>query len=334
MTLTEKKSLLEKSMFSEDLTTKMNIKVDRSLESKPFVVVAIPAYDEEKTIAKVILQAQRYVDRVIVCDDGSRDMTAEIAEKLGAEVIRHERNLGYGAAIHSLFRRARELNADVLVTLDADGQHDPSEIPNVVKPIVNGAADVVIGSRFVDARGSVEMPLYRRFGARLITKLVDGSSKKGVSDAQSGFRAYNRQALERLSLVEAGMGASVEILLEAGKHDLKICEVPTSCKYHNDDVATSTENPVTHGLGVVMSIIRLIVEEKPLLVLGIPGLLCLFAGIAFGAWMLQLYAIEHQIVTNIALASIAFVLIGFFMLSTAITLYAISRISKRMNGNK
>jgi hypothetical protein len=87
-----------------------------------------------------------------------------------------------------------------------------------------------------------------------------------------------------------------------------------------------------HGMGVVMSIIRLIVEEKPLLVLGIPGLLCLFAGMAFGVWMLQLYAIEHQIVTNIALASVAFVLIGFFMLSTAITLYAISRLSKRMNG--
>jgi hypothetical protein len=191
---------------------------------------------------------------------------------------------------------------------------------------------VVIGSRFVDAGGSAEMPLYRRFGARLIAKLVNGSSKNGVSDAQSGFRAYNRKALERLSLIEAGMGASVEILMEARKNDLKICEVPSSCKYSTGEVDASTENPVMHGMGVVMSIIRLIVEEKPLLVLGIPGLLCLFAGMAFGVWMLQLYAIEHQIVTNIALASVAFVLIGFFMLSTAITLYAISRLSKRMNG--
>jgi glycosyltransferase involved in cell wall biosynthesis len=334
MALTEKKSLLEENMFSEDLTTKMDIKVDRSLESKPFVVVAIPAYNEEKTIAKVILQAQRYVDKVIVCDDGSKDMTAEIAKRLGAEVIRHERNMGYGAALQSLFRRARELNADVLVTLDADGQHDPSEIPDVVKPVVQGTADVVIGSRFVDAHETAEMPLYRRFGARLIAKLVNGSSKNGVSDAQSGFRAYNRKALERLSLIEAGMGASVEILLEARKNDLKICEVPSSCKYSTGEVDASTENPVSHGMGVVMSIIRLVVEEKPLLVLGIPGMACLFAGVAFGVWMLQLYAIEHQIVTNIALASIAFMLIGFFMLSTAITLYAISRLSRRMNGSK
>jgi hypothetical protein len=138
--------------------------------------------------------------------------------------------------------------------------------------------------------------------------------------------------LEHLGVFEAGMGASVEILFEASKHDLKIYEVPTTCKYDTGEVATSTENPVTHGMGVVMSIIRLIVEEKPLTVLGIPSLICLFGGAFFGMWMLQVYAIEHRIVTNIALASVAFVLIGFFMLSTAITLYAITRIAKKVNG--
>ncbi len=236
----------------------------KSAEAKPFVVVGIPAFNEEKTIARVVLEAQKHADVVVVCDDGSSDLTSEIAQRLGADVIRHERNLGYGGALKSLFERARELGADVLVTLDADGQHDPQEIPNVLKPIADGEADVVIGSRFVDADGTKEMPLYRRVGARLITKLVNGSSKNGVSDAQSGFRAYNRQALERLSVVEAGMGASVELLLEASKHDLKICEVPSSCKYSNGKVATSTEHPVRHGIGVVMSIIRLVVEERPL----------------------------------------------------------------------
>jgi glycosyltransferase involved in cell wall biosynthesis len=304
----------------------------KSAEAKPFVVVGIPAFNEEKTIARVVLEAQKYADAVVVCDDGSSDLTCEIAQRLGADVVRHEQNSGYGTAIKSLFERARKMGADVLVTLDGDGQHDPVEIPAVLKPIVDGVSDVVIGSRFIDVRGTAEMPLYRRLGAKLITKLVNGSAKNGVSDAQSGFRAYNRQALERLSVIETGMGASVEILLEASKHDLKICEVSSSCKYRNGEVSTSTENPVMHGMGVVMSIIRLIVEEKPLMVLGVPGLLCLFAGMAFGVWMLQLYAIERQIVTNIALASMAFVLVGFFMLSTAITLYAISRLSKRMNG--
>jgi glycosyltransferase involved in cell wall biosynthesis len=299
--------------------------------AKPFVVVGIPAFNEATMIAQVVLEAQKYADAVVVCDDGSNDMTGKIAKRLGAEVVRHRRNRGYGASIKSLFKRARELNADVLVTLDADGQHNPEEIPNIVKPIAQGVADLVIGSRFIERGGTKEMPFYRRFGAQLITKLVNGSSKNGFSDAQSGFRAYNRQALERLSPFEDGMGASVEILLKASKHDLKISEVPSSCKYNNGNVATSTEHPVTHGIGVIMSIVRFIVEEKPLTVLGIPGLLCLFTGLGFGVWMLQIYAIEHHIVTNIALASVAFVLIGFFMLSTAITLYAITRIAK-VNG--
>jgi glycosyltransferase involved in cell wall biosynthesis len=301
-------------------------------ENKPVVVVGIPAFNEEKMILKVVLEAQKFADLVVVCDDGSSDLTATIAKRLGADMIKHERNLGYGAAIMSLFRRARELNADVLVTLDADGQHDPAEIPSIVNPIVQGFADMVIGSRFIDECGTAEMPLYRRFGAKLITKLVNGSCKNGVSDAQSGFRAYNRKALEHLNISETGMGASVEILLKASQQDLKICEVPSSCKYHNGDVVTSTEHPFTHGIGVVMSIVRFIVEEKPLTLLGIPGLLCLFAGLGFGVWMLQIYAIEHHIVTNIALASVTFVLIGFFMLSTAILLYAITRIAKKANG--
>jgi glycosyltransferase involved in cell wall biosynthesis len=298
--------------------------------AKPFVVVGIPAFNEEKTIASVILETKKFARKVIVCDDGSTDYTAKIAEGLGADVVRHERNAGYGASIKSLFMRARELNADIFVTLDADGQHAPNEIPCVIKPILEGTADVVIGSRFVNEDGTKEMPLYRQFGAKLITKLVNGSSKNGVTDAQSGFRAYSHQALDCLNFFEVGMGASVEILLKASKHDLRILEVPSTCKYNNGDVATSTENPVTQGIGVVMSLIRLIVEEKPLVLLGIPGLLCLFAGAAFGAWMLQVYALQHQIETNIALASVAFILIGFFMLSTAITLYAITRIAKQV----
>jgi glycosyltransferase involved in cell wall biosynthesis len=302
--------------------------------AKPFVVVGIPAYNEESSIGRVVLEAQRFADVVVVCDDGSKDLTWRIAERLGADVVRNERNMGYGAALKRLFERARELEADVLVTLDGDGQHDPAEVPAVLKPIENGVADVVIGSRFMGNHGAAEMPVYRRFGAKLITKIVNGSAKNGVSDAQSGFRAYNRKAIDRLSIVESGMGASVEILLEASKNNLKICEVPSSCKYNNGKVDTSTEHPVAHGIGVVMSIVRLVVEEKPLLFLGLPGILSLFAGIGLGVWMLQIYALEHHIVTNVALASLSFVIVGFFMLSTAITLYAISRLSKRIGGKR
>ncbi len=303
--------------------------IDSAVKMKPFVVVGIPAFNEEHTIARIVLEAQKFADKVVVCDDGSTDYTAKIAESLGADVVRHEKNGGYGASIKSLFLRAHELNADVFVTLDADGQHEPNEIPIVIKPIVEGEADVVIGSRFVDKNGTAEMPLYRQLGAKLITKMVNGSAKNGVTDSQSGFRAYSHIALDRLTFFEDGMGASVEILLKASKNDLRIVEVPSTCKYNTGEGNTSSEHPVTHGMGVVFSLIRLIVEERPLLFLGVPSLFCLLAGVGFGLWMLQIYAIRQIIETNVALASVAFILIGFFLLSTAITLYAIARISEK-----
>lgn len=301
------------------------------VEGKPFVVVGVPAFNEEKTIAKVVIEAQKYAGRVVVCDDGSADMTADIAERLGADVVRHERNLGYGAAIQCLFRLARELDADVLVTLDADGQHNPGEIPNVVKFIVDGSADIVIGSRFVDEQSTHTIPWYRRVGVKFITKLVRNTSKHGVKDAQSGFRAYNRKSLETLTVFENGMGVSVEVLINAGKHGLRVREIPSTCNYA--DVKGSTLNPVKHAADVIMSIIRLVVEDKPLALLGIPGISCLIAGAVFGVWMLQIYATENHIVTNIALASIAFILIGFFCLSTSITLYTIGRFVRKANNN-
>jgi glycosyltransferase involved in cell wall biosynthesis len=301
-----------------------------TVEAKPLVVVGIPAFNEELSIAKVIVGAQKYASKVIVCDDGSTDMTAEIAERLGAIVVKHGKNLGYGAAIHSLFKQAKDLDADVLVTLDADGQHDPSEIPRVAKPVLEGAADIVIGSRFVEARGSSnDMPWYRRLGVKLITKLTNAASKHSVRDAQSGFRAYSRHSIRKLNTLENGMGVSVEILLEARKKGLRIQEVPAKCSYKG--VRGSTRNPLRHGLSVITSIVKLVVEDKPLILLGIPGAFFLAMGALFGVWMLQIYAAEQRIITNIALASIAFTLMGFFTLSTAITLYAILRLAEKMN---
>jgi glycosyltransferase involved in cell wall biosynthesis len=305
--------------------------LDKPAKYPRFVVVGIPAFNEERTIARVVLEAQKHADVVVVCDDGSKDLTGEIAKRLGADVVKHKRNLGYGAAIKSLFKRAREYGADILVTMDGDGQHNPMEIPMVLKPVADGIADVVIGSRFIDVQGIAEMPIYRRFGAKLITNMVNGSARNGVSDAQSGFRAYSSNALSKLRIIEAGMGASVEILLEASKLGLEICEVPSICKYQTGDVPTSTEHPIAQGASVIMSIVRQIVEEKPLVLLGIPGMVFLVASIVFGVWMMQIYALQGFIETNVALASLAFVVIGFFMLSTAITLYAISRISKKKN---
>ena len=127
------------------------------------------------------------------------------------------------------------------------------------------------------------------------------------------------------------MSASIELLRAVQKSGLKICEVPISCKYADTvGVKTSTENAAKHGLGLLMSLIKLVVEDRPLIFLGIPGIISLAVGALFGVWMMDLYVAEGRIVTNVALASIAFFLMGFFMISTAITLYAMARLSARI----
>ena len=297
---------------------------------KPTIVAGIPAYNEEKTIAKVVLQAQEYVDLVVICDDGSTDMTAKIAERLGAEVLSHEKNLGYGAAIQSLFRRARELNANVLVTLDADGQHDPSEIPVLLKPVLKDDVDIAIGSRFLDKKQKSEVPAIRRWGIRAITKLTGIAMNGAITDAQHGFRAYGSKALEGLSLLENGMSVSVEVLLKANRMGLRVVEVPVDCNYLGLE-KTSRHDLLSHGAGVISCILRLVVEKRPLLFLGVPGVVSLAVGVLFGVWMLQIYAAEQRLVTNIGLASLAFILIGLFALFSAITLYAISRLRQQSN---
>lgn len=291
------------------------------------IVAGIPAYNEEKTIAKVILLAQKYADTVVVCDDGSQDMTTDIAQKLGAVVIRHSKNMGYGYALQSLFKKANALNADVLLTLDADGQHDAREIPVLTQPILEDKADVVIGSRFLN--GGKGIPSYRRLGIKFLTRFTKSGRENHVSDAQCGFRAYNRRALESITMYEEGMGASAEILMKAGDEGLRVVEVPVQVHYRN--LETSTHNPLRHGLSVLSTIIRLIVEESPLVYLGIPGVGLLTIGVFFGLWTLQIYAATepHRIVTNLALATVFFGLSGIFALFTAITLYAIARLVKK-----
>jgi glycosyltransferase involved in cell wall biosynthesis len=293
------------------------------------IVAGIPAFNEENSIAKVVLEAQKHTDIVVVCDDGSSDMTGEIAKSLGAEVISHERNLGYGAALQSLFRKARELSADVLVTLDSDGQHDASEIPLLVKPIEEGTTEVVLGSRFINKNGTADMPFYRKIGIQVITKLANGSSKKSVSDSQSGFRAYSKRAIETLRFSEDGMGASLALLQAVDKGGLQVCEVPISCNYNGTGADTSTKNPITHGISLLMSLVKLVVEERPLVMLGLPGMASLLLGTGFGVWMINIYAVTHSIVTNIALASLGFMLIGFFLISTAITIFSLAHFCKK-----
>jgi glycosyltransferase involved in cell wall biosynthesis len=288
------------------------------MDKKYTVIACIPAYNEECTIAKVVILTQRYVDKVIVCDDGSTDMTGEIARRLGAEVIRHKKNMGYGAALRSLFKRAREVDPDVMVILDADYQHNPEDIPKLADPILRGEADIVIGSRFITGDAS-EAPKYRIFGVKAITNLIRLVSYKEVTDAQSGFRAYSRKAIHLILPTEQGMGASTEILLKAKEKGLKIKEIGVKIGYNVEK--PSKQNPISHALDVILSTVKHVSIRRPLAFYGMPGAISLLISMFFWIWALQIFASTRQIVTNIVLIALSATLTGLVLLTTAIILW-------------
>jgi glycosyltransferase involved in cell wall biosynthesis len=283
------------------------------------IVVGIPAYNEEASIAKVIVLARQFADKVVICDDGSKDLTGKIAQSLGAEVIVHEANVGYGAALRELFDKAREIGADVLVTLDADGQHDPASIPQLVSAIQAGA-DVAIGSRLVGS-ASFTGPGRRKLGVRMISKATDISTDQGIRDAQSGFRAYGKRAMAELRPAEMGMGASVEILVKSAQLGLRVTEVPVDVNYGT--TRGPRMNPVMHGADVLASLIKHVSIRHPLLFYGGIGACMLLVGILFGVWTLVLYAQEGRVVTNLALISLSTLLLGVFSVFTGIILFTV-----------
>ena len=293
---------------------------EHSLENltNRFVVVCIPAFNEEKNIGGVIVRTLKCVDRVVICDDGSSDLTGDIARGLGANVVRHERNMGYGAALKSSFQEALRLGADVVVTLDGDGQHDPGEIPRLVRRLEKKDVDIVIGSRFIEGGGS-EAPGWRENGIRFISGLVS-NDKLNVTDAQSGFRAYSREALEKFSLTEDGMGVSTEILLKSENIGLRVDEVPINISY---DEESSTHNPIVQGVSVVLSTVKYISMRRPLLFYGLPGLLAMCIAGVFWAMTIQEYTIRHTISTNVTLIALSATLVGLMLMTTGIILWVL-----------
>lgn len=283
------------------------------------IAIGLPAFNEEKNIASIILQLKKKYEMVIVCDDGSNDLTASISEEMGALVVKHKKNLGYGAAIRSLFLKARELDCDILVTFDSDGQHKISEIENVINPIENKEADIIIGSRFL---GTIEgdIPGYRKLGIKAITNLVNSNTGKKITDSQSGFRAYNKIVLEKIIPSETGMGVSTEILIKANKQKFKISEVPITIIYGGD---TSTQNTVSHGTSVILSTMKFVSIEHPLKFYGIPGIIFLAIGLFFIVWTLQEFTETRRIITNISLIAIGSTIFGTLLTMTSVLLYSL-----------
>ena len=287
------------------------------------ITVGIPAYNEEKNIAKIIVKLKKTVDQIIVCDDGSTDSTSEIAESLGATVVKHAKNSGYGMAIRSIFLKSREINADILVTLDADGQHKIEDINKIIKPVVDGEADISIGSRFLKEDNNT--PGYRKLGVKIITKVTNSSLSEKITDAQSGFRAYNNKVLQSLTPADSGMGISTEILIKSSNLGLKIVEVPTEIQYEGD---TSTQNPVSHGTEVLMSTLKYISIERPLRFYGIPSAIFFVIGLTFTFLYIQYYAEIGRLSTNLTLVAAGTLLIAIILIVTAILLYSLVSVDR------
>ena len=293
------------------------------------IIIGIPAFNEEKNIASIITKLMGITDTVIVCNDGSSDLTSKIAEKMGAVVINHEKNLGYGGAIRSIFFKAKEMDGDILVTFDADGQHRVEDIKTVIEPVINQKADLVIGSRFLD-ESEKEVPQYRKVGIKVITKITNASIKKQLTDSQSGFRAYSKQVINELNPSELGMGISTEILIKASSKNFKILEVPIKIIYSGD---TSTHNPVTHGSSVIISTIKYTSLQRPLTFYGIPSIIFLIIGSAFSYLAIQYYVEIGRLNTNLTTIGASTVLIGVVLLITAILLFSLVSVV-RENSNR
>ena len=291
------------------------------------ITVGIPAYNEEKNIASIIVKLKKIVDTIIVCNDGSNDSTSEIAKNLGVIVIDHSKNLGYGAGIHSIFRKAKEINSDVLVTIDADGQHRIEDIKKVVEPIEKGEADLIIGSRFLDT-AQKQIPGYRKIGIKLITKVTNSSLKNKITDSQSGFRAYSKNVVSKLNVSDIGMGISTEILIKSSAHGFRIAEVPITVIYDGD---TSTHNPVSHGTSVLFSTLKYTSIEHPLKFYGIPSVIFCIVGLSFTFLSVQYFSEIGRINPNLTLIAIGTILVGVILLITSILLYSLVSVVREKN---
>lgn len=285
------------------------------------ITAILPAFNEEISIGSVVLHTRQHADHVIVIDDGSTDRTAEVAQLAGAKVIRHISNMGKGVALKTGFEYVRQNGAEVVVTMDSDGQHDPEEISKLVTPILKGEADMVNGSRYLNGNGT-STPFYRRIGQNILDTVTNINSGLKVTDTQSGYRAFARHTLSTFKFRSNGLAIESEMLMDAANAGFKVKEVEIGVRY---DVDGSSENPLSHGVRVLVNVLHDMELNRPLYYFTVPGLVFAAAGLFLGLHFLQDFYRGGGLNFGPTLLMILLTLVGSFMAFTGIILHAISR---------
>lgn len=283
-------------------------------------VAVIPAFNEERTIGTVVLKTLRFVDEVLVVDDGSTDETSHVAGEAGATVIGLAENQGKGKALGVGIRESLDRDADRVVILDGDGQHDPRHIPDLLAPLKEGNAHLVIGSRTLAGEGAPSST--RQAGRHFLDKVTNAASGLGLRDTQSGFRAATAETFRHIPPKEAGMGVESEMLLAASREDFNIAEVSIPNDYPEE--ATPNTPPVKHGASVLGAVIRFVREEHPLLVFGTGGLILLAIGLYLGYDTASHYYATDEFWPGKAMLSMLFLILASIALLGAMILDAIS----------
>ncbi len=300
------------------LAQTLHAAAEEAAGAQPRVVALIPAYNEERCIGSVILRTRPYVDEVIVVDDGSHDATGRIAAAAGAVLIRHKANRGKGQALSTGFRAARKLDPDILVIIDSDGQHSPDEIPLLVAGMCEHGADMVVGSRFHSDEQLAKIPQGRRLGLRAVTTVTNVLSGVRVSDSQSGFRAFSRQALNVLAFRGTGFSVESEMQFLAREHRLSVVEVAISADYEDP----AKRNPVFQGFNVLNGVLKLVGQTRPLLFMGVPGLFLVLVGLFVGIAVVSIYATSHELAIGYTLISVLCMIIGTISLFSGMMLHS------------
>jgi glycosyltransferase involved in cell wall biosynthesis len=273
----------------------------------------------------VVIRTIPFVTKVIVVDDGSHDMTSYIAEHAGAEVIHLSKNQGKSYAVLRGFDRARQLNADIVVMLDGDGQHHPEEIPSIVSPILKNEADLVIGSRFLN--GDNKIPFHRKIGQKTLDRMTKIASSCAITDSQSGFRAISSKALDCFTAEPTGYNIESVMISHMSDNGMRITEIAINVEYEVPH--KHKKNFFTHGMEVMSNLVGIIGYRRPLISFGIPGLILLVIGLYFALWAFSEFALNKAVYLSYTAIGAVGLVSGLLLINLALILNSVVRLLKK-----